>query len=279
MIGAAALIAMTSIIGKSLGVEMDGRAALHPLQVSAGRFTFAALTLLVVMSVVPRLRPDFGGANWRLHFLRSVCGWSGVTAMFAAVAKMPLVDATAISFLSPVVTMVLAALMLRETVGSRKILATLLALSGAMLILRPGSDAFQTASLYALLAAALMGLEAIFIKRLSGTEPAMRILVINNLIGTGIAVLAASLVWTTPSAEQWVLLVLLGGVMVCGQALFIQAMKRGDASLVMPVFYFVLVFAALYDLALFGVIPGIFAIAGAAMIVLSAIALSTIKQG
>ncbi|TQV66464.1 hypothetical protein [Aliiroseovarius halocynthiae] len=43
--------------------------------------------------------------------------------------------------------------------------------------------------------------------------------------------------------------------MVLGQSLFIQAMKRGEASLVMPAFYFVLVFAALYDFALFGVWP------------------------
>lgn len=147
MIGAAALIAMTSIIGKTLGVEAEGTNALHPLQVSAGRFAFAVLALASFVAVVPRTRPDFRGANWRLHVLRSACGWSGVTAMFAAVAQMPVAEATAISFLSPIVALALSALLLNEHVGLRKIFASCLALIGAALILRPGTEAFQIAGL------------------------------------------------------------------------------------------------------------------------------------
>ncbi|MFK7763253.1 MAG: EamA family transporter [Roseobacter sp.] len=134
------------------------------------------------------------------------------------------------------------------------------------------------AGLFALLSAALMGLEAIFIKRLTGNEPAMRILFINNVTGSTIAVTVALFFWTYPTNLQWVLLVVLGVVMVSGQALFIQSMKRGEASLVMPAFYFVLVFAALYDLALFGIVPNIFALAGSVMIILSAVILSRMRS-
>lgn len=278
MIGAAALIAMTSILGKSLGASVGDSVGLHPLQVSAGRFVFAALTLAIFLSLVPRSRPDFTGTKWLLHVSRSACGWSGVTAMFAAVAQMPVAEATAISFLSPIVTLALAALVLKEHVGLRKLLASSLALIGAVLILRPGTEAFQTAGLFALLAAALMGLEAIFIKRLAGSEPSMRILIINNLMGSLIAVAAAAFVWVSPTPLQWGLLIALGVVMVSGQSLFIQSMKRGEASLVMPAFYFALVFAAFYDLALFGVLPGIFAVVGSTMIVLSALTLSLLKS-
>ncbi|MFK7763252.1 MAG: EamA family transporter [Roseobacter sp.] len=122
MIGAAALVAMTSIIGKSLGIGPGNGNGLHPLQVSAGRFAFAAITLGFVLVTVPSIRPSFNGTNWSLHFMRSLCGWSGITAMFAAVAKMPVAEATAISFLSPIVTMGLAALLLKEHVGIRKVL-------------------------------------------------------------------------------------------------------------------------------------------------------------
>jgi drug/metabolite transporter (DMT)-like permease len=277
MVGAAALIAMTSIIGKALGVGAEGASALHPLQVSAGRFAFAILSLAAFSVAVPRARPDFIGANWRLHFLRSACGWSGVTAMFAAVAQMPVAEATAISFLSPIVTLALAALLLNEHIGLRKIFASCFALIGAALILRPGTEAFQIAGLFALLAAALMGIEAIFIKRLTGSEPPMRILIINNLIGSLIASTAAAFVWVSPTYFQWGLLIMLGVVMVLGQSLFIQAMKRGEASLVMPAFYFVLVFAALYDFALFGVWPSFFCLSGSAMIISSAVFLSRVK--
>ncbi len=274
MIGAAALVAMTSIIGKTLGISTAEASGLHPFQVSAGRFGFAMLALVVFFMVSPKNRPGFEGTKWRLHIVRSLCGWLGVTAMFAAVAKMPVAEATAISFLSPIVTIILAALFLREHVGLRKVAASILAMLGAALILRPGSDAFQIAGLYALAAAFLMGLEAIFIKRLSDTEPALRILIINNIIGATIAVSAAGFFWAAPTDTQWLLLVTLGVVMVCAQALFIQSMKRGDASLVIPAFYSVLAFAAIYDLALFNVLPGAVAGLGCGMIALSAVLLT-----
>lgn len=274
MIGAAALIAMTSIIGKSLGTEISGDTALHPLQVSAGRFVFATLTLAAFLCIVPRSRPSFSEVNWLLHGMRSACGWSGVTAMFAAVAYMPVAEATAISFLSPIVTLGLAGILLKEHVGLRKILASFVALFGAALILRPGNEAFQPAGLLALLAAALMGLEAIFIKILTGKEPPMRILVINNLIGSMIAITAAIFVWCPPTLSQWGLLAALGAIMVSGQSLFIQSMKRGEASLVMPAFYFVLVFAALYDFAIYDEWPSLLATIGSAMIIASAFMLS-----
>ncbi|MEM9577417.1 MAG: DMT family transporter [Pseudomonadota bacterium] len=279
MVGAAALVAMTSIIGKTLGIGAVEATGLHPFQVSAGRFGFALLALVVFLLVSPRNRPDFNGTRWGLHTARSLCGWLGVTAMFAAVANMPVAEATAISFLSPIVTIILAAILLKEHVGIRKVAASVLAMVGAALILRPGSDAFQVAGLYALAAAFLMGLEAIFIKRLSDAEPALRILIINNMIGAAVAVTVATFVWVPPTGLQWGLLVTLGVVMVCAQSLFIQSMKRGEASLVIPAFYSVLAFAAVYDLALFGVLPGVLAGAGCVLIAASAVLLSRSQRG
>lgn len=274
MLGASALIAATSIFAKALGTDLGGAAGLHPFQVSAGRFVFAFLTLSAFLTVSPKHRPTLKGARWTWHLLRSVCGWLGVTAMFAAVARMPVAEATAISFLSPLVTMALAVTMLGEHLGLRKIVAALLALAGASLILKPGTAAFQAAGLFALAAAGFMGLEAIFIKRLSDTEPALRVLLINNAMGAAISSVAASFFWTSPQGLQWPLMAGLGAVMVSAQAMFIQAMKRGDASAVIPAFYSVLVFATLYDFWLFGVMPDWLAIAGGGLILSGALLLS-----
>ncbi|WP_417518468.1 DMT family transporter [Minwuia sp.] len=259
MVGASALIAVTSLLAKKLGVG-EG---LHPMQISAGRFFFA---FLVVASVSAWRRPSLKGADWPRHFGRSACGWLGVTCMFAAAARMPLSDATAISFLSPVVTMLLAVLILREIVGPSRWLAVGLALLGALVLIRPGTEAFQPAALVALAAALFMGTESILIKQLTGNEPPLRILLINNGFGMLIACTAALFVWRWPTADEWALLALLGFAMVCAQTLFIQAMKRGHASQVIPAFYSTLVFATLYDFAIFGVIPDGIALTGAAMI-------------
>ena len=120
---------------------------------------------------------------------------------------MPVAEATALSFLSPVVTMGLAIVLLGEYLTLRKVIAASLALAGAVLILRPGVEAFQPAGLLALVAAGCMGLEAIYIKRLSDSESALRILLINNMVGALISVVVASTVWLWPVPNQWALLV------------------------------------------------------------------------
>ena len=71
-----------------------------------------------------------------------------------------------------------------------------------------------------------------------------------------------------------ILLILLGLIMVSGQALFIQSMKRAPASTLMPAFYSILVFAALYDWALNGVFPSNIAVLGGALIITGALVLT-----
>ena len=269
MLLASALIAGTSLMAKALGNGLTGE-PLHPLQVSAGRFVFAFSALLIAS---PILKPRFQGAHWRSHFLRSLFGWLGVTCMFAAAAQMPLAEATAISFLSPIATMILAIPLLGEKVGPVRWSAAAIAMVGAMILMRPGTEAFQIAALIALLGAFLMGLEVIYIKRLTGSEPTSRILFINNAIGATLSATAASFVWIDPSPQQWGVLIALGLVMVSAQTCFIQAMKSADASYAMPFFYTTLIFAALYDFGLFDVIPAAISFVGAAVIICGALLL------
>ena len=274
MVGASALIAVTSLIAKALGLG-EGEAALHPFQVSAGRFLFG-LTTLCIFALW--LKPDFRGAAWPVHVGRTLAGWVGATCLFAAAARMPLADATAISFLSPVVTMALAILFLGERVGPWRWLAVAVALAGALILIRPGTAAYQPAAILALGAAGFMGMEAVLIKRLSDSEPPIRILLINNALGAAIACTAAAFVWLPPGPSQWPLLVLIGVAMVGAQSLFIQAMKRGQASHVIPAFYCTLVFATLYDFALFGDLPDALAFLGAALIVAGVVLLLLRQQ-
>ncbi len=274
IIAASALIALTTLIAKSLGLGITGP-ELHPLQVSAGRFFFAFLAISVFSAF---RRPSFKGTAWHLHLARSICGWTGVTLMFAAVARMPLADATAITFLNPIVAMALAIPLLAERVGPVRWLAAGISLGGALILIRPGTEAFQPAALIALAAAGLMGVEIICIKLLSTKEPPVRILLINNSFGAIISVTAASLVWVLPSPTQFMLLAALGLTMACAQSLFIQALKNAEASYVIPFSYSTLVFAAFYDFALFGQTPVFTSFLGAVIIIGGAVLLAWREQ-
>ncbi|MDG3042075.1 DMT family transporter [Roseicyclus marinus] len=266
MICATALLAGTTLIAKALGTGALGP-ALHPMQVSFGRFLFAWIVIVTTLAVLrPRLtRPDLRG-----HAARTLCGWSGVTLMFAAAAAIPLSDAIAISFLNPVFAMLLAIPLLGEKVGPWRWLAAAIAITGAMILIRPGGTAMQAGALLALGAALALGLELIFMKRLSGRERPLQILVVNNSMGLAIATCAVVWVWQPPTAAQWAGMVGIGVIMACAQGFFITALARADASFITPFSYLTLVFAALYDAALFGVIPTAFSLGGAATIIAGA---------
>ncbi|MFV1594833.1 DMT family transporter [Phaeobacter sp. JH20_36] len=271
---ATVFIAGTTLIAKALGTEASGM-PLHPLQISFGRFAFA---FLAITTVVALRRPRFTRPHWGLHLGRTSFGWMGVTLMFASVAYIPLADATAITFLNPVFAMLLAIPLLGERVGPWRWAAAAIALAGAMILLRPTPASFQPASLLALAAAAVMGLELIFIKRLAGRERPLQILWVNNLLGTVIACSAVVAVWQPPSAEQWALMAALGCMMACAQGCFINGIARADASFVAPFSYATLIFATLYDLAVFAVVPDAVTVLGA-VIILAGAALLAWREG
>lgn len=278
MLCACALIAVTTLIAKALGQGVGAGgpgAGLHPLQVSAGRFLFAWLTLV---PLVIWFRPTFRGARLPVHLARVVCGWAGVTCLFAAAAVMRLADATAISFLNPIVAMLLAIPLLSEKVGPWRWTAAAIAFAGALVLINPGTGTFQPMVIVAFGSALFLGLEAIIIKILAGGEPPLRILAINNTLGMIIALGAAAAVWVAPTPTQWLMMAGLGMVMLSAQACFLQAMRNGDASLVMPVFYATLIFAALYDFVAFGEVPTAASAVGSLMI-LSGGALLAWREG
>ena len=272
---ASVFIAITTLLAKALGTGSLGPielgAPLHPLQISHGRFMFALIAISTVAAAA-RVRPQ--NIHWKLHLGRTSLGWLGVTLMFASVAFIPMSDATAISFLNPVFCMVFAIPLLGEKVGRIRWSAAGIAFVGALILLRPTPDSFQPAALLALTAAVVMGMELILIKLLSGKERPLQILLINNTLGFSIATLAVLAFWTPPTALQWAALAGIGFAMAAAQACFVNGMARGDASFVAPFSYATLIFAALYDAAVFGTRPDAISYVGATIILTGALILA-----
>jgi len=274
ILAATAFIAGTTLLAKLLGTDTLGP-ALHPLQISQGRFLFAFSAFgLIVLT----LRPGFTRPHWGLHAGRTAFGWIGVTLMFASVSYIPLSDATAIAFLNPVFAMILAIPLLGEKIGPVRWSAATIALIGALILLRPSPESFRPAALLALGAAAVMGMELIFIKKLSGREPVLQILFFNNMIGMAIATSAVLPVWQPPTPAQWLALVGLGLVMACAQTAFVNGMARADASFVAPISYATLIFATIYDFALFNAVPDTISVLGAGIILGGALLLA-LREG
>ncbi|SIO13431.1 DMT family transporter [Vannielia litorea] len=269
--GATAFIALSTLFAKTLTTDALG-SALSPFQVSHGRFVFALVFFVAGCAVI---RPRFTRPHWGLHLARTGCGWGGVTLMFAAVAFIPMADATALSFTSPVFTLIFAVVLLGERVGRVRWAAVAVALTGAAVLLRPTPESFQPAALLALGAAVAMGTENIWIKKLTRREGRLQILLVNNVLGVLIAsaaLLAAG--WQSPTLAQWGALAGVGLSMATAQSFYINGMARADASFVAPFIYGTLVFAALFDAVIFGAVPDWVSWLGASIIVAGALLLA-----
>ncbi|MCC6001985.1 MAG: DMT family transporter [Pararhodobacter sp.] len=272
MLIATGFFAGTTLLAKALGGETLGL-PVHALQISQARFVFGFVAVALVLALMPRHRRALPAGTrrpaWGLHLVRTLLGWLGGALLFAAAARMPLTDANALSFLSPIATMLLAIPLLGERVGVWRWVAAGLSLTGALVLLRPGSGVVDPAALLALGAALAMGLEGVFIKRLAGREPPQQIMLVNNAMGAIIASLAVIPVFYWPEmAAQWLALAAVGVFMVSGQILLLLAFARADASYATPFLYLVLVWAALFDTMVFGVLPDGASITGAANIIL-----------
>lgn len=265
-----AFIALSTFFAKVLGSGAVGE-PMHPFQIVFGRYLFA---LLALTPFVIAARETFRGAPLGLYLGRAICGTGGVTGLFTAAALIPLADATAISFLNPVFAMILAIAFLGEKVGPIRWGAAAIALTGGLLLIRPGVDAIQPGALIALAAAAFMAVEIIFAKILARTEGVARLLFITNAIAVGISAAMASFFWVAPTWTEWAVMAAVGVSMVSAQALFMATIKVSDASFATPFFYATLVFAALYDFVWFGVAPVPLSLAGAALIIVGAVTLA-----
>ncbi|MGR3467702.1 MAG: DMT family transporter [Shimia sp.] len=267
---ASSLIAASTFAAKMAQAVGD----LHPIQVSQGRFLFGALGLVVVTLV---LRPKLTRPAWSLHIPRILCGWGGVTLLFAAAGLIPLPDATALSFLNPVFAMLFAIVLLGERVGPWRWGAAAVAFAGAVILLRP-TGAVELGALLALASAVVLGLEISFIKRLTGRERPLQIILIANLVGLCIATTVAVPVLQWPTGVEWAWLSAVGFAMVAAQGCFTTSLKLAESSFVVPFSYAALLFVTLYDFIGFGLVPDAVSWIGMALMAAAGITLA-IREG
>ena len=263
--------ATSTFLSKILGGGFLGD-AIHPLQITHSRFAFGFLGTLIILILFNKkrlTRPHFS-----LHLGRVMLGWLGVSIMFTAIVYIPASDAIALTFMSPIFAMLFSIFLLQENVEKQRWIAATCAFIGVFFLLRPNSWHVSPMAFFCLIAAAAFGLEIICIKSLTKRERPIQILLFSNAIGAIIASLPLFYIATKPSVPQWVGLISVGFFMVIGQAFFLFAMQRSEASMVSPYIYATLIFVVIFDLVFLGIKPDLHSIFGALVIVAACIYMS-----
>ncbi len=205
-----------------------------------------------------------------LHIGRGVIAGIGQAGAFYAVVHLMLADATAVQFSRPLFMTLLAVFVLGETVGWRRWAATFIGFSGVIVMVRPGHAGLDIAWIVALATALMFAVAMILIRKLAQTEPTTRILFYYHLTGLGFFVAPAIWVWRTPVGEEWFFLVSIGVLTTLAMVCYVRGLAVGEASIVGPMEYTRLIYAAFLGYFFFAEVPLIWTWFGAAIIVASA---------
>jgi drug/metabolite transporter (DMT)-like permease len=187
------------------------------------------------------------------------------------ITVLPLAEAHAILAVTPLLVTALSIPLLGERVGIRRWSAIGIAFVGMLIILRPGLDAVDPMALLALLCALMFALYQILTRLVSRDDPPMTTLFYTALIGViGLSAIGP-FYWTPPDAAGWALFGLVALLGASGHFLLIKALQLAAASALQPFSYTMLIWATLVGFVVFGNLPDLPTVAGAAIIAASGI--------
>lgn len=200
------------------------------------------------------------------HFLRSLTGVVAMYLWFYSVTYLPQAKATALSFTMPFFALIGAAIFLREKIRMRRWTATAIGFVGALIILRPGQVELTALDFLPIMAAFFIAASLLFVKNLSGTERPNTMLFFMGAFMTLYSLGPALYVWQPVPAELLVKAIFLGFIAFLAHQCMVRAFRLAEASVITPIDYLRLPFAALAAFVFFGEVPEIWVWLGAAII-------------
>lgn len=195
--------------------------------------------------------------------LRAAGDSGGAWSFQLALARMPYAELSAIGQLTPLAITAASALFLAEKVGWRRWSATFVGLLGVLIIIRPGSSAFNWWAIAGIAAVLCSTLRDLATRRVDRSVPPAMITVFSaSLTVLTSLVVSASGGWTWPSTGVVLGLLAAAAFSLLGQQCTIIAVRSGEISAVVPFRYTIILFAILSGVVVFGDLPDMATIAG-----------------
>jgi drug/metabolite transporter (DMT)-like permease len=221
-------------------------------------------------------RPGWPTREATLHNgLRALLMVATATTFFFALARLPLADAIALSFISPALTALFGVVLLGERLDWRVVVALVGGFAGMLLIVGGGlgsagmSDDVMIGAAAVLISTVGYSLSIILLRHRATRDPLSQIVLFQNLGPALILVLPAAWVWTSPTPYDYALFAFLGTLGVTAHTMLAHAFARIEAARLAPVGYVTLVWGILFGFLFFAEVPGLATLAGAALIVLA----------
>lgn len=248
----------------------------------------SVIGLLIIVAVIAPMTTGWAIARTKklkMHMLRGLCVVFANMTFFLGLAAMPLADAVAIFFISPLVITLFSVLFLGEVVGPRRWAAIAVGFIGVVVMMRPGTQAFQVASLLPLAAAFCYAGIHIITRRIGGTESAATMAFYIQLMFIIVGVMFGLFVgdgrfgdqsdpslafllraWSWPVVADYPIFLIIGVGIGIGGYLISQAYRVAEASYIAPFEYLALPISVIFGMIVFAEFPGVWDYLGMALI-------------
>jgi drug/metabolite transporter (DMT)-like permease len=182
---------------------------------------------------------------------------------------LPMAEATAISFASPMIVTALSIPILREVVGWRRWSAVAVGLLSVLIVVRPGAGAFDRAAVFPVLSAFSWAVALVVTRKMSSADSPLVSLTYAAVVGLLITSALVQFTWVMPGWREIGLGLITGGASTVAQWLVVLAFQQARASVLAPFSYSQLIWSGLLGYVIFGNVPDRWTLIGAAVIIAS----------
>jgi drug/metabolite transporter (DMT)-like permease len=237
------------------------------------RSFLALIPLLIMLSWRRELASAFIMKRPVLHFTRALTGISAMVLLFLGLTRLPLADSTAITFITPLFNVALAAIFLGEAVRFWRWSAVVVGFIGVMLMLSPHLGATEWTSTAAV--GAILTLFGAFftagamtqVRSLTGTETTASLVFSFQLIAAAFGLLTLPWGWVWPSFGDALALLGVGVFGGIAQILLTDSYRHAPAAVVAPFSYTAMIWAVVLGYFMFDELPGPIVLFGAAIVI------------
>lgn len=273
----ALFVAMSSLVKYAEGVP-PGEAVFF-------RSLFAFPPLLIWLASRGELTQGLRTERPLGHLWRGIVGATAMGLMFLGLSLLPLPEVTAIFYATPIIVTILAAMFLDEPIRVFRMVTILIGLVGVVVVMVPrmsgieSGDAAQALGALAVLTATVFAaLAQITVRHLTKTEHVAAIVFYFTATTMVLSLLTAPFGWVMPSWDATIALIfsgLLGGI---AQILLTASYRYADAAVIASFDFMGIVLALVAGYVLFAEVPTVWMLSGAALVVVSGLALAWREQ-
>ena len=242
-----------------------------PLYISWTRYFVGALIAFPVTLIIHK-REALPKGQYLSQSARTIFLVGAMTCYFLAIARIPLADAIGAYFVAPIIATILSAIVLKESLNKRKVIAVVMGFVGALVIIQPGASV-DIGMIYALIAGFLFACYVVATRKAATSSSPLATLNFQYLLGALLLLPFAISEWTIPDTDTLWLIGLMGLLSIVSHLLSITAFRFAQASTLSPLVYVELISTTLVGYIFFADFPTLLTWIGIAIIVASGLIL------